>query len=169
MFVRHYVDIHVPFEKAEPFLVNDPASWLPGVASETDQEGVHLLAQVGFGVGLRVRKRVEVTVREPLRAARRTVIPIRWSTGADHSPLPVMEGDLEIAPFGPDGCHLAMSGRYSPPFGSIGEALDRALLHRVAEATVRDFVRRVAAVVEAGISRRDHPSFVGTGRGGLSP
>jgi hypothetical protein len=161
MFVRHFVDLHVPFEVADAFLVEDPASWLPGLASESDAEGAQLLARVGFGMGLHVRQRVEVTVMEPLRVSGRTVVPIRWATGAEHSLLPVMEGDLELAPFGSDACHLAMSGRYEPPFGTVGEALDRALLHRVAEATVRDFVRRVAATLEARASRREHPTALG--------
>jgi hypothetical protein len=163
MFVRHFVDLHVPFAEAEAILVDDTASWLPGLASESDAEGARLLARVGFGLGLHVSKRVEVLVMEPLRVPGRTVLPIRWATGADHSPLPVMEGDLELAPFGSDVCHLAMSGRYEPPFGTVGEVLDRALLHRVAEATVRDFVRRVAAALEKRCSRRKHPSTLGAG------
>jgi hypothetical protein len=168
MFVRHFVDLHAPFEEAERLLVRDPADWLPGLASESDATGVHLLARVGFGLGLHLRKRVEVTIGDALRVPGRTVLPIGWSTGADHSPLPEMEGDLELAPFGPRVSHLAMSGRYSPPFGSAGEALDRALLHRVAEATVRDFVERIAASIERRIAQTGHPSW-GSGAGALMP
>jgi hypothetical protein len=36
-----------------------------------------------------------------------------------------------------------MSARYRPPLGMIGRALDKALMHRVAEATVKDFLDRV--------------------------
>ena len=144
MFVRYFMDLAVPFEEAEAALLADPSAWLPGLVEETDAEGVHRLTSVGFGIGLHVRKRVEVVVEPPLRVPGRTVVPLRWSTGVEHSPLPAMEGDLELAPFGPGASHLAMSGRYTPPYGAIGEALDRALLNRVAEATVRDFVRRVA-------------------------
>jgi hypothetical protein len=71
-----------------------------------------------------------------------------------------MEGDLELAPFGPGVTHLAMSGRYTPPFGSVGEALDRAMLNRVAEATVRDFVQRVAERIHEAASRTNHPTRV---------
>jgi hypothetical protein len=158
MFVRYFVDIDVPFSDANAALLADPAGWLPDLARETDAEGVHLLTSVGFGMGIHVRKRVEVVVEEPLTVPGRTVVPIRWSTGADHSPLPEMEGDLELAPFGAGITHLAMSGRYTPPFGGLGEALDRALLNRVAEATVRDFVRRVAERISGSTARNHHPS-----------
>ena len=37
-----------------------------------------------------------------------------------------------------------MSARYVPPLGAVGRAIDRALLFRVAEATIKDFLDRVA-------------------------
>jgi hypothetical protein len=54
-----------------------------------------------------------------------------------------MDADLEIASLGDQRCQLAMNGRYRPPMRSLGRALDRALLSRVAEATVKDLLDRV--------------------------
>ncbi len=150
MFVRYFVDLAIPFEAADQALASDPQSWIPGLAVATGEHGTRLLAEVGFGATVRVHKRVEVQVGEPVRLPAKTIVPIRWSTGAERSPLPAMEGDLELAPFGPRVTQLAMSGRYLPPLGAVGRAIDRALLNRVAEATVRDFVRRVAAALEGG-------------------
>ena len=42
-----------------------------------------------------------------------------------------------------------MDARYRPPLALVGRALDRALLHRVAEATIKDFVDRVAERIVA--------------------
>jgi hypothetical protein len=42
---------------------------------------------------------------------------------------------------------LCSSARYQPPLGLLGSAADRALLHRVAEATIRDFVQRLAQAI----------------------
>ncbi len=152
MFVRYFMDLEIPFEAATEALASDPQSWLPGLAAATGEHGTRLLAEVGFGSTVRVRKRVEVEVGEAFRLTGKTIVPIRWSTGSEHSPLPEMEGDLEVAPFGPDVSQLSMSGRYRPPLGAVGRAIDRALLNRVAEATVRDFVRRVAAALEGGVA-----------------
>ena len=41
------------------------------------------------------------------------------------------------------GRKLSVSARYRTPMGAVGRMLDRALLHRVAEATVKDFLDRV--------------------------
>jgi len=56
-----------------------------------------------------------------------------------------------VAGIGASRTQLAISAQYDPPLGSVGRALDRALLHRVAEATLKDFLDRVAAAVEARI------------------
>ena len=72
MFVRYFMDMDVPFAEANEALLADPASWLPDLARETDQEGVHLLTSVGFGMGIHVRKRVEVEVDAPLTVPGRT-------------------------------------------------------------------------------------------------
>ena len=48
---------------------------------------------------------------------------------------------------GPDRAQLAMSARYVPPLGAVGRTIDRALLSRVAEATVKDFLDRVADAI----------------------
>ena len=42
---------------------------------------------------------------------------------------------------------LTMAGSYRPPLGPLGEAVDRAVLRRVAAATIRSFVARVAAQI----------------------
>ncbi len=60
----------------------------------------------------------------------------------------MLDGELEVAPLGPNLTQVGLSASYKPPRGLLGASLDRALLHRVAEATVRDFVKRVAAVLE---------------------
>jgi hypothetical protein len=40
-----------------------------------------------------------------------------------------------------------MSARYVPPFGAVGRVMDRAALSRVAEATLKDFLDRVADAI----------------------
>jgi hypothetical protein len=54
---------------------------------------------------------------------------------------------------------LAISARYALPLGVIGRVLDLALLHRIAEATLKDFLDNVAEAVRelaarATINRR---------------
>ena len=52
-----------------------------------------------------------------------------------------------VGPLGDDRTQLAISARYRPPLGVVGRAVDRVLLHRVAEATIKDFLDRVGAAI----------------------
>ena len=50
-----------------------------------------------------------------------------------------------LTPTGEHVTLLSMAGSYRPPLGRLGQALDQAILHRVAAATIRGFVAQVAA------------------------
>lgn len=143
MFVRYYLDLELPFVDVETAFLCDPAAWLPGVAAAADEQGDRLLAEVGFGAQHRIEKRIEIQVGEPAHLRGTTLLPMTWrATGAD-SIFPSLEADLELAPMGPDRTQVSISARYRPPLGGLGRVLDRALLHRVAEATIKDFLDRV--------------------------
>jgi hypothetical protein len=42
---------------------------------------------------------------------------------------------------------LRLSGVYRPPLGGLGEELDQIVLRRVASATIRSLLRRIAALL----------------------
>ena len=42
---------------------------------------------------------------------------------------------------------LAVSGAYRPPLGGLGAGLDRVLLHRVAQASIRAFTHQIGAAI----------------------
>jgi hypothetical protein len=65
--------------------------------------------------------------------------------------FPVLDADLTLAPAREQGSVLSMAGVYRPPLGALGQALDRAVLRRVAVATIRRFVAQVAASIDGGV------------------
>jgi hypothetical protein len=156
MFLRYYVDLAAPFAEAETSLLADPARWLPAILVDAEDRGNRLLADVGFRLGdeRRVDKQVEVAVGEPYRMPGKTLLPITWTATGGEGLFPSLEGDLELAALGEHRTQLSLSARYKPPLGPVGRALDRALLHRVAEATVKDFVDRVVEAIGASTDVR---------------
>jgi hypothetical protein len=151
MFVRYYVDLAVPFGEAESRLLDDPARWLPPILAAAEERGNRLLLDVGFRFGqeLRVDKQVEIEISHAVRMAGKTMLPISWSASGGGRLFPSLEGDLEVAALGEHRTQLSISARYDPPLGVLGRAIDRALLHRVAEATVKDFIDRVVEAMDA--------------------
>jgi hypothetical protein len=151
MFVRYYVDLAAPFAEAERRLLADPAGWLPSILVDAENRGNRLLADVGFPLdpAHRVDKQVDIEVGEAYRMPGKTMLPITWTATGGEWLFPSLEGDLELAALGERRTQLSLSARYKPPLGVVGRALDRALLHRVAEATVKDFVDRVVEAIGA--------------------
>ncbi len=148
MFLRSYVELSLPIAVVEEALLRTPERWIPDLASSAEERGDRLLGEVGFPVsGHRVGKQVEIELGPPVRTPGRTWLPITWLATGPKGLFPSLEGELEVAALGPSLTQLGLSARYRPPFGLVGESLDRMLLHRVAEATIRDFVERVGAAV----------------------
>jgi hypothetical protein len=96
------------------------------------------------------------------------VVAIRWeATGQGGALFPALDADLKVAPAGDRATLLAVSGVYRPPLGGLGAGLDRVLLHRVAQATIRAFTHQIGAVIaqpaaspeEGRIRRRPEPSL----------
>jgi hypothetical protein len=143
MFVRYYVEIPLTAQAAEHLLLQDPEAWLPGLATDATARAEALLTDVGFGrPGRRIEKQVQIEIGEPVQFPSKMALPIHWAATGPQNLFPAMDADVEVAPLGPAWTQLSISARYEPPLGTIGRAIDRALLHRVAEATVKDFLDR---------------------------
>jgi hypothetical protein len=153
MFVRYYLDLPLPFGDAEHALFEKPEAWVPGLAIDAEDRGERLLAEVGFSMDedRRVDKVVEIAFGPPYRIPGKSVLPMQWKAAGAGSLFPSLEADLEVAALGARRTQLSVSARYRPPGGPVGRALDRALLHRVAEATVKDFLDRVGEVLRARV------------------
>jgi hypothetical protein len=124
------------------------------------------LAKVGMP-GL--SKLVRVQVRELTRTEGSAALAIRWeATGPGGGLFPVLDADITLAPAGDAGDFgdagdgatvLTMAGVYRPPLGALGQALDRALLHHIALATIRGFLAGLAARIAGQPS--DHVAIQG--------
>jgi hypothetical protein len=147
MFARYFVELPISPRAVEGALSQGPSRWLPGLAEGANHRGDLLLAELGFGEKLRIKRTVMVELGPPVLSPSKSIFPIRWVPSGPVGLFPSLDADLEVAPMGPGRTQLAMSARYVPPFGSLGRAVDRALLSRVAEATLKDFLDHVAQTI----------------------
>jgi hypothetical protein len=154
MFIRYYLDLSLPFEEVEEALMAASETWLPGVAREAQDRGEQLLGEVGFSFDddHRVSKEVRIELGPPHRMPGKTLLPLSWKASGPERLFPSLEADLEIATLGRSRTQLSISARYRPPLGVVGKALDRVLLHRVAEATIKDFLDRVGEGIGPRVS-----------------
>jgi len=109
-------------------------------------------------------KLVRVQVRELAWTDRSVGLAIRWeATGLGGGLFPVLDADIRLAPAGERVTMLAVTGVYRPPLGTLGEALDRMVMRRVAIATIRDFMVQVAARItgQPGAAEATAPNGAG--------
>ncbi len=140
MFVGDEVRLDVSFAVAREKLARlSPA--LSGMSEDAYGPGLTRVGAVG------VSKLVRVQVRELSWTDLSAGLALRWeATGPGGGLFPVLDADLKLAPDG-EGTMLTMAGSYRPPLGPLGQALDRAVLRRVATATVRSFVAQLAVQI----------------------
>jgi hypothetical protein len=152
VFARYFVELPLPAARVVDILTGLANDGLAGIAELADERGEALLGEAGVGHGgARLARTIAVRVEPPVRIGSTTVVPLHWEAAHGAGLFPSMDADLEISPLG-DTTHLAVSARYVPPMGRFGRVVDRAVLHRVAEATIKDFLDRVAAAVETAVS-----------------
>jgi hypothetical protein len=147
VLVHYFVEVPVACDQVVPRL-EDAGERLDEWALAAYQRGEAM--QVRIGPRVAITKRVELDLGRPAEGNGSTVFPLRWRPSGAGALFPVMEADVVVAPLGEDVTQISFEGRYEPPLEGFGRLLDRAVFHRLAQSTVRDFVDRMAAWVAAG-------------------
>lgn len=150
MFVSDEMLLETSFAQAQARLANLSRRGLLTTASEEAYgDGITGLARVGpAGPAPLASRLVSVHFYEPVIRGDSAVFPLRWQAiSAGGQWFPALDADLILAPAGERVTMLRLEGTYRPPLGSLGARLDRMILHRVADATMRSFVRRVGHAI----------------------
>jgi len=122
--------------------------WLDSVSQDAYAEGLTGRVRVGpLGAVRGASKRVEVSLLEPVRRDDMVVMPLRWeATGPMGRLFPVLDANLILRRNERNRAVLRLTGVYRPPLASVGEELDQIVLHRVAAATVKSLLTRIATL-----------------------
>jgi hypothetical protein len=147
MFVREEVRLDLRLEAAQVRLANlIRGDWLLAAAQDTYGEGITGLLRVGPRIpALGLSRLVEVNFRDLIVRDGSAVLTLRWKAiGPGGALFPVLDADITLTPVDSRSTVLRLDGAYRPPLGSAGAGLNRVLLHRVATATIRSFIARVA-------------------------
>jgi hypothetical protein len=150
MFAAYEVAIDAPYDVVRVRL-NHLMNWgvLHGVSEAAYEGGLETMLRVGpYGAIRGLSRLVRVHSLKPVRRNGETTVALRWeATGVTGDLFPVLDAQLTLAPDGAARSRLELVGSYRPPLGPAGAALDRAIMGRVAEATIRTLVERAAAVL----------------------
>lgn len=150
MFVGDEVAIDVSFAVARARLANLIRGGLVHRASAQAYSGETAgLARVGPrgsvpGLSRVVRVRIQ-DLKDIGDSAR---FALRWEVAGPGGTLfPALDADITVTPAGEHSSTLVLAGAYRPPLGTAGAALDRAVMRRVATATIRAFLAHIAEAI----------------------
>jgi hypothetical protein len=151
VFVRDEVLVHVSFAAAQARLASlARGGSLLHAAKDAYGDGTTGLAGTAPADSVRGMSRLVGVHVHDLRARRDSAyLPLRWeATGAGRESFPALDADITLTPtLTPaleQATRLTLAGVYRPSLGSLDAGLDRVILHRVADATIRAFVLDVA-------------------------
>ncbi len=125
-------------------------NWLAPHSEAARADGEELVVRVGPGGPGWFAKTVSVHLGDALDGEGVTVIPLTWEATGPSGLFPRLEGQLRVREVDAERTEVNFTGRYRPPLGRAGQALDDVVLARVARATIRSLLRRVAGALEEG-------------------
>ena len=110
------------------------------VASElrVDVGPIGIGTEIAISVNELEERRADVTARPVTRLA------LEWKATKSAGLFPFMKAELSIYPLTGTETQLDFLGRYDPPLGALGGAVDALVGHRIADASVHRFVGDVA-------------------------
>ena len=161
--IRSYDYVNHPYAAVRDALVKDPAGVLRAATNAAASRARAVAAALHVNIGpLDIGAEIAVTVGEiseqthDAPMSRVTRIPIEWSAAQRAALFPIMNAELSVYPLTATETQLDFLGRYEPPLGIVGGALDAMVGHRIAEASVHRLIADVAKYL------REHVDKVGS-------
>jgi len=157
--IRTYDYVNHPYSRVRDVLVADPAAVLraatTAAASRAESVAAELRVDVG---GVQVGAEITTSIGEieesggVAGSSPVTRIAIEWQAARRPHLFPLMSAVLSVYPLTATETQLDFLGRYEPPLGLLGDALDAMVGHRIAEASVHRFIGDVAHYLRTHVS-----------------
>ena len=155
--LRSYDYVNHPYEAVRDALRSDARGLFQRATTVTAARADALHSQLHARIGpLDVAAEVEIEVgaiaeeADAPNGGPATRLTLSWQA-VRH---PGMNATLSVYALTPGETQLDLEGHYEPPAGAVGRALDAVAGHRLAEASVQQFVKEIATALRAELGRR---------------
>lgn len=162
--IRLYAYVSQPYEVVGRALRERPLELFQQATNSAAERASSLAAslRVGLGsleVGVRIRIHVHGVREEEGVAGLSPVTRVKlgWEAAKAPALFPLMSAELSAWPLSASETQLEIEGLYEPPLGVVGTAVDAAVGHRIAEASVHRFLEDIVEQL-----RRSAPAAVST-------
>lgn len=152
-----------PYEEVRALLLTEAEGlFRPGGEAATSR-AEEVSTTLGFAInGIEVTREVAVEVGQAAEQHRPfpiTTVPLRWRAARLPGAFPSMAAELQAYALTSTETQLSLLGEYRPPLGPVGEAVDRLVLHRVAQASLHRFFEELTGHIAMRLQKRSrsHP------------
>ena len=112
--------------------------------------GLHVNV-AGIEIGKNVAIRIKCYTEVEGKSGKKMTVHLEWQAAEAAGLFPVMNAELDVYPITSTETQLDFRGQYEPPLGLLGQAIDAVVGHRIAQATVHQFMTEVAAFLRKNI------------------
>lgn len=149
---RAFDYVNQPYERVRDAVRADAHEIFRKATRAADSRAQDVASGLHVNVGgIEIGAEIEITVKEVEEKDReghlsdlKTTMRLEWEAARNPRLFPEMEGEIAIYPLTATETQIEFAGRYEPPLGPLGGAIDRVVGHRIAEATIHRFVTDVA-------------------------
>ena len=149
--LRCYEYVNHPYEQVRDALTKDASKVFHDATKSATSRAESVVAELrasigGVEVGTDISIAIHSVEENPrgVKTPPATRLQFEWQASKSPRLFPQMQAELAIYPLTATETQLDFSGRYEPPLGPLGSAVDAVLGHRIAEASVHRFLRDVA-------------------------
>lgn len=143
--------VNHPYARVRDVLVRDALAVFRAATKSAAARAEDVASALRIQVaGLEIQKDIVISVNrtdESRSAALNTMvtqIDLEWEAAQSPRLFPLMKAELKIYALTNTETQLDLEGHYAPPLGPVGKVMDAMLGHRIAEASVHQFLRDVA-------------------------
>ena len=158
--LRVYDYVNHPYDAVRKALTTDAAAVFSDATKVAAKRAQSVASELHVNIaGIEIGAEVQISVRavenhpKKIAAPQMTCLQIEWEASKMPGFFPFMEAELSIYPLTATETQLDLLGNYEVPFGFLGSAVDAVIGHRIAEASVHQFIRDVAAYLRKELGK----------------
>ena len=150
--IHRYDYVNHPYERVRDALRADAAAVFRAATSSASARAGDVAAALRVNIaGLEIGKEIVIVVgkvEEKRSPAHKTMVlrqELTWQAAKAPRLFPLMRAELSVYALTATETQLDRLGHYRPPLGVLGKAIDKIVGHRIAEASVHQFLGDIAA------------------------
>lgn len=154
--IRVFDYVNQPYETVRDRLTDDSigvfrdATKVAALRASTVASELHVtIAGIEVGAEIAITINSVESTSKTVTSPETTKIELEWEAAKMPRLFPFMSAKLLIYPLTATETQLDLIGEYEPPLGIVGSAIDAAVGHRIAEASVHHFVKDIAGFLRA--------------------